>query len=389
MTEDKKGKENTPQTEEEQPGLHLIKAMEEKPPAELVVSSEVHGGLVPRNIDELWRMADWIHKSGMVPKGIPNAQAVAVAIQMGMEVGLSPMQAVQNIAVINGRPAIWGDAALALVYASGKLEKFEESMTGNEGTDAWTAKCVAKRKGFEKPFEGSFSFKEARDAGLLSKNESIWKKYPRRMLQMRARSFALRDGFADVLKGVYIREEILDLEPDGSGTYSTVADKTAEKTEALRKRIEDAKDTPLYNECKAKQKAGLHPFLMDNIERLQKTNPTDRGLCLKKHSELYYKDDEGRRGELARALSEPKETPQDAEPPEKETETQALIKKMETLDWQSLGKLVCPKNDHEIIAVACKTCDSRVVASSPTSPVEICPELLDKLEKPVQGELLE
>ena len=45
-----------------------------------------------------------------------------IAIMHGLEVGLSPLSALQRIAVINGRPTIWGDGALALVKASGLCE---------------------------------------------------------------------------------------------------------------------------------------------------------------------------------------------------------------------------------------------------------------------------
>ena len=41
-----------------------------------------------------------------------------LAVQLGSEVGLRPMQALQNIAVINGRPAVWGDALPGLCKAS-------------------------------------------------------------------------------------------------------------------------------------------------------------------------------------------------------------------------------------------------------------------------------
>ena len=37
-----------------------------------------------------------------------------------------------------------------------------------------------------------------------------WTQYPKRMRQMRARAFALRDVFADILKGMPIAEELQD-----------------------------------------------------------------------------------------------------------------------------------------------------------------------------------
>ncbi|MDR1426089.1 MAG: hypothetical protein LBI70_03835 [Rickettsiales bacterium] len=96
----------------------------------------------------------------------------------------------------------------ALVMNSGKLEKIKVTLSG-EG-DSLTATAIVKREGLEDCFECSFSLGEARQAGLLSKD--IWHQYPRRMLEHRALSFALRDGFSDILNGFSSTEEIEEME---------------------------------------------------------------------------------------------------------------------------------------------------------------------------------
>lgn len=167
-----------------------------------------HGGLMPQNFEGLWNMAKIFAQSGMMPKGLEKPEAVFTAVQYGLEVGLSPMQAVQNIAVVNGRPTIWGDAMLGLVRGSGKLAKIQEEITGDG--DKQAAICRVWRVGEEEPVVSVFSMSEARHAGLSTK-PGPWSQYPRRMLQMRARSFALRDMFPDVLKGLHSREEAQDI----------------------------------------------------------------------------------------------------------------------------------------------------------------------------------
>ena len=165
-------------------------------------------GMIPQDFEGLWRMASVMHASKMMPQAIDSIEKVMVCVQMGFEIGLSPMQAVQNIAVINGRPTIWGDAALALVESSGLLEDFSETIeTGKAGS--MTAICTAKRKGRSTPIISTFSTEDAAAAGLLGKS-GPWKTYPKRMLQLRARGFALRDGFPDVLKGLKTAEEERD-----------------------------------------------------------------------------------------------------------------------------------------------------------------------------------
>lgn len=166
------------------------------------------GGLVPSNLEQMWRLAVIMAKSGLMPKGLQTPEAVCVAVQMGLEVGLTPMQAVQNIAVINGRPAVWGDSGIALVEASGLLEDFRETITEDNGVIKAT--CWAKRKNRPTPVERTFTTMDAKQAGLHGK-EGPWRQYPKRMTQMRARWWVLRDLFADVLKGLKAAEEVQDI----------------------------------------------------------------------------------------------------------------------------------------------------------------------------------
>lgn len=178
-----------------------------------------HKGLLPKTIDEALKLSNVLADSNIIPKDFQRKPGdIFVAVNWGIEIGLAPMQALQNIAVINGRPSIWGDAALALVRGSGKLEYIEEKQTDTEAT------CKIKRKG-EPEAVYTFTKVDAERAGLwdtrakINKNNyqmdnpSPWYKYPKRMMQMRARSFALRDIFTDVLKGVGIAEEEQDKAP--------------------------------------------------------------------------------------------------------------------------------------------------------------------------------
>jgi hypothetical protein len=135
---------------------------------------------------------------------------VLVAIQWGREVGLGPLQALQNIAVINGRPSIWGDAALALVRGHPDCASVQEGAEG-EG-DARHGWCEVTRRG-EQPQRRTFSIADAKRAGLWGKS-GPWTQYPDRMLQLRARGFAIRDVFPDALRGVLTREEAEDTPPE-------------------------------------------------------------------------------------------------------------------------------------------------------------------------------
>lgn len=165
-------------------------------------------GFAPATITEAMEFSKMLAASTMVPKAYQGkAQDIMVCVQWGYEIGLAPMQALQNIAVINGKPSVYGDAAMALVQASPVCEDIEEYFEG-EGTPNPVAVCVAKRKG-RKPVVAKFSVEDAKRAGLWGK-QGPWQAYPKRMMQMRARGFALRDAFPDVLKGLITAEEAAD-----------------------------------------------------------------------------------------------------------------------------------------------------------------------------------
>lgn len=165
-------------------------------------------GFAPTTLTEAMQFSDMLANSSMVPKAYQGKpQDILVCVQWGYEMGLAPMQALQNIAVINGKPSVYGDAAMALVQASPVCEDVEEYFEA-EGTPNPVAVCVAKRKG-RKPVTAKFSVEDAKRAGLWGK-QGPWSAYPKRMMQMRARGFALRDAFPDVLKGLITAEEAQD-----------------------------------------------------------------------------------------------------------------------------------------------------------------------------------
>lgn len=161
--------------------------------------------IVPRDMNEAYRLAQAVYAAKMAPPGLDSSEKILIAILTGLELGVKPMQAIQRIAIIGNRPCIWGDLAIALVRSSGLLEWIKESIEG-EG-DARVAVCSAKRKGEPELIVGRFSVDDAKVAKLWTK-AGPWVTHPNRMLQMRSRGFALRDGFADILGGMYLREEL-------------------------------------------------------------------------------------------------------------------------------------------------------------------------------------
>lgn len=185
--------------------------------------------VIPRDVDETYRLAKAIVMAGLAPASYemdgpsrePDPQKIMIGIMKGLEVGLPPITALSTIAIINKRPSIWGDGAVALCQQSGQVEWVKTRWEGTEDQDDWTAIFEIKRRNQDEPYVGKFSVLQARRAKLWANPKKIpWIQYPGRMLLARARAYALREGFADCLAGLSIAEEIQDLpaEPEKVST---------------------------------------------------------------------------------------------------------------------------------------------------------------------------
>ena len=173
----------------------------------------VSRALLPQNLDEAIKFAEFYSKSGMIPADYQGKPAnVLVAINWGLEVGISPLSALKYISLVNGRPAIWGDGLLAICQNHPQYLGMEETSEG-EGQN-YKATCVVKRENKNGDINETiniFSYAKAQRAGLLTRQ--TWKQYPERMMQLRARGFALRDAFADAVAGIITAEEAQDMPP--------------------------------------------------------------------------------------------------------------------------------------------------------------------------------
>jgi len=205
--------------------------------AALIAGEDVRA-IIPRSIEEAFRLAQVFITAGIVPDSYnygknppegcgqydPDPAKVVIGILKSLEVGLPPITGISTIAVINNRPSIWGDGAQALIQQSGLLSSYEERWFGDSfdtedskalPLSSWpkTYGCEAKmwRVGQDMPFIGRFTVGDADRANLWNNvRKKPWMESPKRMLKIRARAFAQRDGFADALAGLSVAEEIRD-----------------------------------------------------------------------------------------------------------------------------------------------------------------------------------
>lgn len=202
--------------------------------------------LNPTNMTEAMEFSKFLSTSTHIPKDFQgNPNNILVAIQWGYEIGLAPMQALQNIAVINGRPSLWGDSMIAVCKAHPDWRGIIETYIEEEDK----AVCIVKRHvhGEIEETRSEFSYKDAQRANLTNK-PGPWKNYPKRMLQLRARGFALRDAFPDAIKGLITTEEAIDYpekkEPRNvteSSNDTNVIDDIKKQVKSLKKAETDVK----------------------------------------------------------------------------------------------------------------------------------------------------
>jgi hypothetical protein len=205
----------------------------------------------PKLLDHYQKVANLLAKSTMIPKiyhGIPSD--IFVAMAMGYQLGFPVEQALQDIAVINGRPCLWGDGLLSLCLSHPDCEYINEEEIFDKG-QVVGYRCKVKRRQHPEHVK-TFTLADAKQAGLLGSN--TWAKYTGRMLQMRARSYAIRDKFADALRGIRVAEIEQDDAQYIDGQSSQLAGTTqTEKLKSLLNggRPNDTMDTDTAGEAAA------------------------------------------------------------------------------------------------------------------------------------------
>lgn len=168
-------------------------------------------GLQLRTMDDAYRFAQAILRSGLAPTTLNTAEKIMVAVQTGMEAGLTPIAAMRSVYVVNGMPAWRGENAMALVRGSGRMEHYREGIDGaDDNRVAWVR---STRDGVS--YETRFSVADAKVAKLWGKvgrngEPTPWVTYPERMLLWRARGFHCKDYYSDVLLGIPMDKEAED-----------------------------------------------------------------------------------------------------------------------------------------------------------------------------------
>jgi hypothetical protein len=217
-----------------------------------------------------------LSKSTLVPKDYINKpDNIFVAMAMGYQLGFSVEQSIQDISVINGRPCLWGDGLLSLCLSHPSCKSITEEPI-KEGNLVVGYKCTVVRDGHE-PHVKTFTLQEASNAGLLSRSP-VWKSYPTRMLQMRARSLALRDKFADALRGLRVaeveKEDLKIIEGEFIEKKEGI-DRPEKKTDLLKEILLNNPSSELIDNVKKTSEVKVSELQMLQIDELIKEKNFD------------------------------------------------------------------------------------------------------------------
>lgn len=162
------------------------------------------------DIENMMKMAESYIQSGLLPAHIKTPQAALVIMQYGHELSLGPIQALNNIYVVSGKPTLSGNLMSALLRAGGTkwqtLKDFEPVVNDQGQTVDYITTIKFIRDGIEEIV--SYTWREAKIAQLTGKDN--WQKYPRNMMYWRCFSLGARRIAADHCMGMYMASELAD-----------------------------------------------------------------------------------------------------------------------------------------------------------------------------------
>lgn len=264
---------------------------------------------LPKDLGEIQAMGDVAFASGAFPS-LKNAAQATMIIQMGLELGLSPMVSLRNIKIMrHGGVSMPADLMAALIIQSPECEVWELVTSTRE-----VATFRTQRKG-KAPREHSFTIQEARDAGLYtdevqrnSKGEvykTTWQAYTAQMLRARAITGLARLEYPDLMAGYYDPDELeirtTEPAPNQSPQPSPEHLEAMEKDQANREYLKKIAEERGADWCRE---------VCDGIDRRTPQGRAAAVDAIKKH--LCHEDQPG--GEASQSEEHPTEGDPPTEP---------------------------------------------------------------------------
>ena len=178
-----------------------------------------------KQLNTIFKLAGYYANSQMVPSTYQkNTDNCFVALELAARMNVSPMLVMQNLYVVQGKPAWSGQACVALVNGCGMFESIEYVFTGEKGKLTYGCYAQAKRKTDGVTIKGTeITLQMAQDEGWLGKSGSKWKTMPEQMLKYRAAAFFARVECPHVLMGFQTDDEVKDVKGQEVTTKTVIS----------------------------------------------------------------------------------------------------------------------------------------------------------------------
>lgn len=175
------------------------------------------------DLDTTYRLAGSLAQSGLIPTTLRGKPSDVLAILLyGQELGIAPMQALQTIYVVNGRPTISAQLWVALARRAGHRVR-----TVDETTEACTVE-ITRSDDPDHPVRVTYTLAQAKGANLAGKD--VWKQHPAAMLWARAVSTACRRACPEIAMGFGDEVDRHATEPQRPTLAQVAAERTDKNT---------------------------------------------------------------------------------------------------------------------------------------------------------------
>lgn len=179
-----------------------------------------------QNLTDIWsnpeafqtatRMAHALSSSTIVPKDYQGERGIGncmIALEMANRLKTSPLMVMQNLYVVNGRPAWSSQYIIAMINNSKKYKtEIQFDLKGEDDTLECTAYVVDYS---DRTVKGpTITMAMAKAEGWFGKNMSKWQTMPEVMIRYRAASFFGRLNCPDMIMGLYSVEEAKDMDAE-------------------------------------------------------------------------------------------------------------------------------------------------------------------------------
>jgi hypothetical protein len=194
----------------------------------------------PSSIDEALRLSKLLVASHLLPKGVQTPEAAFAIVLTGRELGLTAMQSLRSLHIIEGKPTMSADLVAALVKSRPEVCEYFRLVESS----AEAATYETKRKGEPSPTRMSFTMADATRAGVTAKDN--WRKYPSAMLRARCITALARAVYPDLVLGVYDPDELGGESAPAAApvTYEAVETRPAPKPAPVVEVVQQAPPAP-------------------------------------------------------------------------------------------------------------------------------------------------